>query len=63
VVETRVLIPFQVERVRVIKEILVHLDQVKAMAETLEENEALETRHGRNLKVSVNIVANKGIRQ
>jgi hypothetical protein len=33
------------------------------MAVTTEENEALETRRGRNLKISVNIVANKGIRQ
>jgi hypothetical protein len=32
------------------------------MVLTTEENEALETRHGRNFKVSVNIVANKGIR-
>jgi hypothetical protein len=33
------------------------------MAVIAEENKALEARHGRNLKVSVNIVANKGIRQ
>jgi hypothetical protein len=62
-VEMRVHIPFQVERVRVIKEITVLLDQVNAMAVANEENEALETRCGRNLKVSVNIVANKGIGQ
>jgi hypothetical protein len=35
-VEMRVLILFQVERVRVIKEIPVPLDQVKAMAVTTE---------------------------
>jgi hypothetical protein len=61
-VEMRVLILFQEERVRVIKEIPVPLDQIKTMVVTTEENEALETRHGRNLEVSVNIVANKGIR-
>jgi hypothetical protein len=61
-VEMRVLILFQEERVRVIKEVPVPLDQVKAMVVTTEENEALETRRGRNLKVSVNIVANKVIR-
>jgi hypothetical protein len=61
-VEMSVLL-FQVERVRVIKEIPVPLDQVKSMVVTTEENEALETICGRNLKVSVNIVANKGIRQ
>jgi hypothetical protein len=49
-VEMRVLILYQVERVRVIKEIPVPLDQVKAMVVTAEENEALETRR----------VANKG---
>jgi hypothetical protein len=54
-VEMRVLI--------LIKEIPVPLDQVKAMVVTTEQNEALETRRGRNLKVSVNIVANKGLRQ
>jgi hypothetical protein len=59
----RVHIFFQEERVSVIKEIPVPLDQVNAMVVTIERNEALETRHGRNLKVSVNIVANKGIRQ
>jgi hypothetical protein len=58
-VERRVLLLFQEERVRVIKEIPVPLDQVKTMVVTTEENEALETRRGRN---SVNIMANKGIR-
>jgi hypothetical protein len=62
-VDMTVLILSQVERVRVIKETPVPLDQVKAMAVTTEENKALETRLRRNLKVSVNIVANKGIRQ
>jgi hypothetical protein len=33
------------------------------MAVTTKEKEALETRCGRNLKVSVNIVENKGIRK
>jgi hypothetical protein len=33
------------------------------MAGTTEENEALETRCGRNLEISVNVVANKVIRQ
>jgi hypothetical protein len=47
-VEMRVLILFQVERVRVIEETPVPLDQVKAMAITTEENKALETRCGRN---------------
>jgi hypothetical protein len=47
-VEMRVLILFQVEKVRVIKEIPVLLDQVKPVAVTTEENEALETRCGRN---------------
>jgi hypothetical protein len=59
----RVHIHFQVERVRVIKEIPVLLDQIKAIAVTAEENEALQARCGRNLKVSISIVANKGIRQ
>jgi hypothetical protein len=61
-VEIRVLIIFQEERVSVLKEIPVLLDQVKTMVVATEQNEALEKRRGRNLKVSVNIVANKGIR-
>jgi hypothetical protein len=62
-VEMRVPIHFKVVRVRVIKEIPALLDQVKAMAVTTEENKALETRCGRNLKVSVNIVENNGNNQ
>jgi hypothetical protein len=33
------------------------------MEVTIKDNEALETKHGRNSKVSVNNVVNKGIRQ
>jgi hypothetical protein len=56
----RVLSTFSGGKSRVIKEVPVPLDQVKV---TTEENKALETRGGRSLKDSVNIVANKGIRQ
>jgi hypothetical protein len=52
-VEMRVLTSSQVERANIMRETLVLLAKVIAMEVTIKENEVLETRLGRNSKVSV----------